>query len=150
MNLNYFYSKINIEDLFKENVDFDDINDEGIDIELDLEKIKEIIINIKNNLNNEEKKINVLEKPYCLNEEKKIYNKEGLRKYSKSFEKNNYQLKKLLNDINDKINNNNIKNEKKSNLDLIKEIKQFIKNKEIPNLNKFKIECLKEEEKNLN
>ncbi len=56
MNLNYFYSKINIEDLFKENVDFDDINDEGIDIELDLEKIKEIIINIKNNLNNEEKK----------------------------------------------------------------------------------------------
>ncbi len=94
--------------------------------------------------------MNVLEKPYCLNEEKKIYNKEGLRKYSKSFEKNNYQLKKLLNDINDKINNNNIKNEKKSNLDLIKEIKQFIKNKEIPNLNKFKIECLKEEEKNLN
>ena len=28
-----------------------------------------------------------------------------------------------------KINNNNIKNEKKSNLDLIKDIKQFIKNK---------------------
>ena len=64
-----------------------------------------------------------------MNEEKKNYNKEGLRKYSKSVEKNNNRLKKLLNDINDKINNNNIKNEKKSNLDLIQDIKQFIKNK---------------------
>lgn len=56
-----------------------------------------------------------------MNEEKKNNNKEGLRKYSKSVEKNNNRLKKLLNDINDKINNNNIKNEKN--------IKQFIKKK---------------------